>query len=78
MSTISTYVDVDLSDIDDDDMIEELEARGYKILMRDHEDQHPEIQEAIWRFKNGYLEDTVMLLERHFPELYGLSKRLSL
>lgn len=76
MPTVTKYIDLDLHDLDDDELIEELESRGYKVLMEDQEDQHPEIQEAIWRFKTGYIEDAVILLERRFPELYGLSKRI--
>ena len=76
MSTITKYVDLDLDDVDDDDLIEEIVSRGYKVLVEDQEDEHPEIQEAIWRFKTGYIEDAVLLLERRFPDLYGLSKRI--
>lgn len=76
MPVITKYIDLDLNDVDDDELIEEIESRGYKVLMEDQEDQHPEIQEAIWRFKAGYIEDAVILLERRFPDLYGLSKRI--
>ena len=76
MSTITKYVDLDLDDVDDDDLIEEIVSRGYTVLAEDQEDEHPEIQEAIWRFKTGYIEDAVLLLERRFPDLYGLSKRI--
>jgi hypothetical protein len=76
MPTITKYIDLDLNDVEDDDLNEELESRGYKVLMADQEDKDPEIQEAIWRFKNGYIEDAVFHLERRFPELYGLSKRI--
>lgn len=69
-------VDIDLYDVDDDDLIDEIESRGYKVSMKDQEDVHPEIQEAIWRFKTGYIEDAVLLIERRFPELYGLNKRI--
>lgn len=77
MPMITKYIDLDLDDFDDDNLIEEIESRGYKVLMKDQEDQHPEIQEAIWRYKNGYIEDAMVLLERRFPELYGLSKRIN-
>lgn len=73
----AVYVDVDLEEIDDYDLIDEIEVRGYKVLMKDQkEDEHPEIQEAIWRYKNGYIEDAMILLERRFPELHNLSKRI--
>jgi hypothetical protein len=74
MATVTKYIDLDLSECDDDDLIDELEHRGYTVLMEDQEDQHPEIQEMIWRFKHGYIEDAMILLERRFPEMYGISK----
>lgn len=76
MPKVYREVDFDIDDFDDDDLIEEIESRGYKVLMEDQEDQQPEIQEAIWRYKNGYIEDAMILLERRFPELYGISKRI--
>ena len=76
MPKVYREVEVDIDDFDDDDLIEEIESRGYKVLMEDQEDQQPEIQEAIWRYKNGYIEDAMILLERRFPELYGISKRI--
>ena len=76
MPTVHKEVECDISDFDDDDLIDEIESRGYTVLMEDQEDQHPEIKEAIWRYKNGYIEDAVLLLERRFPELSGISKRI--
>lgn len=69
-------VNFDISDFDDDDLIEELESRDYIVRYKDDGDEHPDIEEAIWRYKNGYIEDAVLLLERQFPELTGLSKRI--
>ena len=77
MTTVTKYIELDLFDVDDDELIDEIESRGYMVLLEDQEDQHPEIQEAIWRYKNGYIEDAVILLERRFPDLYGLSKRIN-
>ena len=74
MSTVYREVEVDLDEFEDDDLIDELEARGYKVFMEDQEDQHPEIQEMIWRFSRGHIEDAMILLERRFPEMYGISK----
>ena len=77
MTTVAKYIELDLNEVDDDELIDEIESRGYTVLMEDQEDQHSEIQEAIWRYKNGYIEDAVILLERRFPDLYGLSKRIN-
>jgi hypothetical protein len=74
MTAVYREVEVDIGEFDDDDLIDELEHRGYTVLMEDQEDQHPEILEMIWRFKHGYIEDAMILLERRFPEMYGISK----
>lgn len=36
----SMYVDIDLNDVDDDELIEELESRGYKISEEADTDEH--------------------------------------
>lgn len=77
------YVDVeiDLAVVDDDDLIDELEKRDYVVypnlafrvdLNKDSDDR--ELQNIFWRYKTGYLEDALILLERRFPELTGLSR----
>lgn len=48
--TISAYVDVevDLDDFDDDDLIEELESRGFMISPEDGSISHNELLVSIW------------------------------
>jgi len=64
----------DLDSFEDDDLIEELEGRGYFITkkLEDHLDQ--EIEDVVWHFRNGRKKDALIVLERIYPELYGLSK----
>jgi hypothetical protein len=72
------HVDIDLNEVDDEEMICELEDRGYVVTHSD-DDQYEEdgiLSEMIWRYKNGYIEDAMLLLERRFPEMYGISKRI--
>ena len=59
----------DLDNFDDDDLIEELESRGYLVETLDLD-----IQDVMWHFKNGRKKDALILLERIYPDLYGLSK----
>ena len=80
--TINTDVDVDveLVDFDTDDLIEEIESRGFTVFTKNGKQEKnlisltDEMQDVIWRFKTGYIEDAMILLERSFPELYGISK----
>jgi hypothetical protein len=74
------HVDIDLNEVDDEEMIYELEDRGYTVVHSDDDDDPYEedgiLSEMIWRYKNGYIEDAMLLLERRFPEMYGISKRI--
>jgi hypothetical protein len=73
------HVDIDLNEVDDEEMIYELEDRGYTVIHSDDDDAYVEddyLCEMIWRYKNGYIEDAMLLLERRFPEMYGISKRI--
>lgn len=80
MGTISKYVDIDPGDFGDDDLIKELEARGY--IVSDDEYDEPNIvdkglmEDLIWRYKSGYIEDALIILERMIPELKGISDKL--
>ena len=62
--------DIDLEDFDSDDLADELRHRGYTVW------KVPELsmEDVIWRYKTGYIEDALLLLEQLYPELYGISK----
>ena len=69
--------DAELEDFDDQDLIDELEERGWEVQKaKVASDIEPDIDLVIWRYKMGYIEDAMLLLERMYPELYGLSKRI--
>lgn len=64
----TVYVDVDLDDFDDQDLIEELEARGYYVSEMEHD-----IIAIEYDWNRGAKKDALILLERKFPELRGIS-----
>ena len=69
-------VEIDLDQVDDDDLINELEKRDYVVypIDEDEDEDDSELQNIFWRYKTGYVEDALILLERRFPELTGLSR----
>lgn len=67
------YAYVDLADLDDDDLITELEERGYKIAKSKIES---DLEDVIWHFKNNRLKEALISLERIEPELYGISNHI--
>lgn len=71
----TVYVDVDFDDLDEQDLIDELESRGF-IVTRNS--RTPEVDiisiEEYWNSCNR--KEALILLERKFPELIGISKLL--
>lgn len=70
MATIETTVcvDVDLENFDDLELIEEMKYRGY------HVSEEPEIISIEQYWNQGNRKEALVLLERKFPELIGISK----
>ena len=64
----------DLDSFEDDDLIEELEGRGYLITKKSEDHLDQEIEDVVWHFKNGRKKDALIVLELIYPELYGLSR----
>jgi hypothetical protein len=81
MAYMTTQVEVDLNEIDLDDLIDEIESRGWTVIDADtvakNKYKDDQMQEIIWRYNRGYIEDAMILLERSFPELRDISRRIS-
>lgn len=81
--TVNTDVDVDveLEEFDTDDLIEEIESRGYAVCDKDEKKAlhtfSDDMEDVIWEFKRGQPLEALIRLERAFPELYGISKLVS-
>lgn len=70
MATIETTVcvDVDLDNFEDSELIEEMKYRGY------HVSEEPDIISIENCWNRGDKKEALVLLERKFPELFGISK----
>lgn len=68
MATATVEVDVELDDFEDAELIDEIEARGYSV-----EDQAHDIIAIEYCWQRGDKKEALILLERKFPELRGLS-----
>ena len=68
--TTEVEVDVDLDEFADDDLIEELEARGYYVSA----DGHHDIIAIEYHWNRGDKKEALVLLERKFRELRGISQ----
>ena len=73
MAYVNIYVD--LRDFDDDDLIEELERRGCDIP--DKESSVPDlVVDMIDWFRRGDAKEAMILLERMYPDMHGISDRV--
>ena len=66
----TVYVDVDFDDLDEQDLIDELESRGFFVSKAPELD----IVDVEQRWNRGDKKEALVLLERKFPELVGISK----
>ena len=66
----TVYVDVDLDDFDEEDLIKELEDRGFYV---GKEEPEPEITSVEQYWNQGNRKEAMVLLERKFPQLIGIS-----
>jgi hypothetical protein len=64
---VTVEVDIDLDDFDDEDLIKEIKARGYRVS------EEPDISSIEEYWNQGNRKESLILLERKFPELYGIS-----
>ena len=69
--TETVYIDVDLSDFDEDEIVEHLEYKGYTVS-KNVKDSDIDSIEQYWN--RGNRKEALILLEREFPELRGISK----
>jgi ACT domain-containing protein len=72
--TVDVDVDVDINDFDTDDLIDELEDRGYVVLDKDEKKARETNSERIlWLIRQSYITDTPenfhKFLERKFLDM---------
>jgi hypothetical protein len=74
----SANVDIDIdeimSELEDDDLINELCARGYKepVKQRDYINQKNTEDDLLWALRSGRYQEFFIELERQNPEFKGL------
>lgn len=67
-ATVEVDLDDYIGDFTDKELIEELEARGYKV------DEPEELTEVEWCWRRGNKKEALILLEREFKWLRGISE----
>lgn len=65
---VTVEVDIDIADFDDEELIKEMKCRGFNV------DETPTIVGIEEYWNQGNRKEALILLEREFPELRGISK----
>jgi hypothetical protein len=76
--SVRTTIDVYLDDFDDEDLIDELEDRGYKVDkdLNEQEEVRNLLSEVIDWYKRGDVKEALIQLEIIEPELFGISEKV--
>jgi hypothetical protein len=73
-------VDIDLRELHDDELIEELEDRGWVVLDKNHKeimiDEENLEKDMIDWFRRGNAKEALIALERIYPDMRGISDRV--
>ena len=69
---VEVAVDVELDDFDEDDIIEELESRGFVVTKGPEKDN--DLSNVAWLLTLNKTEEALIQLERLFPELEGIHR----
>lgn len=73
------WIDVELDEFDDDELVEEMEDRGYTVTKDsdfvDTKDQS-DIDSIVWLLSLNKTEEALIQLERMFPELKGIANKI--
>lgn len=65
---VTVEVDIDIADFDDEELIKEMKCRGINV------DETPTIVSIEEYWNQGNRKEALILLEREFPELRGISQ----
>ncbi len=78
MPIVSKYIEVDLNDFDEDELVEELQSRGLHVHISEYEEEESFelLQEVIDWYKRGNVKEALIQLERAVPDLYGISGKV--
>lgn len=71
------WVDIDLEEFDDDELIEEMEDRGYSITKNPLQyTSDDDLKNIAWLLTLNKTEEALIQLERLLPELRGIKDKI--
>lgn len=78
--TKEVYVDVDIDveadEFDDDELIEELEDRGYTVFKNLTQQEETDLCIVAWLLDLNKTEEALIMLERMLPQLNGITHKI--
>ena len=73
---VEVDIDVDAGDFDDDELIEELEDRGYTVTKDPVPTEDNDLSNVAWLLSLNKTEEALIQLERLLPQLEGIHKTI--
>lgn len=72
----TVYIDVDATDFDDDELVEELEDRGYTVFKNLTQQEETDLCIVAWLLDLNKTEEALIMLERMLPQLNGITHKI--
>ena len=71
------WVDIDLEEFDDDELVEEMEDRGYSVTKNPLQNtNYDDLKNIAWLLTLNKTEEALIQLERLLPELRGIRDKI--
>lgn len=74
--TETVYIDVEADEFDDDELVEELEDRGYTVFKNLTQHEETDLCVVAWLLDLNKTEEALIMLERMLPQLKGITNKI--
>jgi hypothetical protein len=73
---VEVDIDVEADEFDDDELIEELEDRGYTVFKNLTREEETDLSTVAWLLDLNKTEEALIMLERMLPQLDGITQKI--
>ena len=73
---VEVDIDVEADEFNDDELIEELEDRGYTVFKNLTREEETDLSLVAWLLDLNKTEEALIMLERMLPQLDGITQKI--
>ena len=73
---VEVDIDVEADEFNDDELIEELEDRGYTVFKNLTREEETDLSTVAWLLDLNKTEEALIMLERMLPQLDGITQKI--